>query len=177
MSGRARMTAQQKARGAGRQPSEAETEADVLEEFGRLSQPSLYPTLFVWKNEVGLFLPLSDALGALVSVASGGMLSLERGQTALRRAIRRLGAVGSPDLFLAVEGRLAGVELKRPGDGRGERAGTLSPDQERWHRVACSKGVPVAVITGPEQCEPFIRTVLAAPPPPTSPGRRPCAFP
>ena len=78
MSGRARMTAQQKARAAGRQPSEAETEADVLEEFGRLSQPSLYPSLFVWKNEVGLFLPLSDALGALVSVATGGMLSLEQ---------------------------------------------------------------------------------------------------
>lgn len=169
-----RMTAQQKARAAGRQPSEAETECDVLEEFGRLAQPSLYPSLFVWRNEVGLFLPLSEAIAATAALFRRGSPapSADDIAAALKRTIRRLGAVGSPDLFLAVEGRLAGVELKRPGDGPGERAGVLSADQVKWHAVAQRKGVPVGVITGPEQCEPFIRALLAAPPPPASPGRR-----
>lgn len=174
MSGRARMTAQQKARAAGRQPSEAETECDILEEFGRLAQPSLYPSLFVWKNEVGLFLPLSEAIAAVSALwhRGAGAPSCDDVVAVLRRGIRRLGAVGSPDLFLAVEGRLGGVEIKRPGDGPGERAGVLSPDQERWHSVSAKKGVPVAVITGPEQCEPFIQRVLAMPAPSPSPGRR-----
>ena len=169
-----RMTAQQKARAAGRQPSEAETECDVLEEFGRLAQPSLYPSLFVWKNEVGLFLPLTETIAA-VSVLwrrGAGAPALDDVVAVLRRTIRRLGTVGSPDLFLSIEGRLAGVELKRPAGGPGERAGTLSADQERWHAIAGSKGVPVGIITGPEQCEPFIRRVLAAPVPEMSPGRR-----
>lgn len=176
---RARQTAQQKARAAGRQPSEAETECDILEEFGRLAQPSLYPSLFVWKNEVGLFLPLSEAIAAVSALwhPRGGLFTgpaLDDVIAALRRTVRRLGAVGSPDLFLCVEGRLGGVEVKRPGDGPGERAGVLSPDQVQWHAVASRKGVPVGVLTGPEQCEPFIRALLAAPPPPASPGRRAC---
>ncbi len=169
-----RQTAQQKARAAGRQPSEAETECDVLEEFGRLAQPSLYPSLFVWKNEVGLFLPLTETIAAVSTLWRRGVggPALDDVVAMLKRSIRRLGVVGSPDLFLSVEGRLGGVELKRPGDGPGERAGVLSPDQERWHRIAESKHVPVGVITGPEQCEPFIRRVLAAPPCAPSPGRR-----
>lgn len=158
-----RMTAQQKARAAGRQPSEAETECDILEEFGRLSQPSLYPSLFVWKNEVGLFLPLSEAIAAVSSLwhRGAGAPSLDDITASLRRSIRRLGMVGSPDLFLCVEGLLGGVEIKRPGDGPGEHAGVLSADQERWHRIAATKRIPVGVLTGPEQCEPFVRRVLA----------------
>lgn len=159
---RGRQTAQQKARAAGRQPSEAETECDILEEFGRLAQPSLYPTLFVWKNEVGLFLPLSEAIAAVSSLWRSGAPSLDDVTAMLRRSIRRLGMVGSPDLFLCVEGRLGGVEVKRPGSEPGERAGVLSADQERWHRIAAAKRIPVGVLTGPEQCEPFVRRVLAS---------------
>ena len=170
---RTRQTAQQKARAAGRQPSEAETECDILEEFGRLAQPSLYPSLFVWKNEVGLFLPLSEAIAAVSALwhRGNGAPTADDVVAVLKRGIRRLGAVGSPDLFLAVEGRLGGVEIKRPGDMPGERAGTLSPDQIQWHSVSARKGVPVGVLTGPEQCEPFIRRVLAMPAPAPSPGR------
>lgn len=162
----------------GRQPLEADVDADVRAEFGRLAQPSLFPSLYVRPNEVGRFIPLSDAIAAVESVFErGGAPGKEELIALLSHRVRVIGIKGSPDLYGSVEGRLFWVELKRPAwrgpDGRLRPGGTLDPDQVVWHRVAHSKGVPVTTIDGPEQCEPFIRALLAAPPPPASPGRRP----
>ena len=160
----------------GRQPLEADVDADVRAEFGRLAQPSLYPSLYVRPNEVGRFIPLSDAIAAVEGAyARGGAPSKEELIALLSHRIRVIGIKGSPDLYGSVEGLLFWVELKRPAwrgpDGRLRPGGTLDPDQVKWHEVAKRKGVPVAVITGPDQCEPFIRSVLAMPPPTPSPGR------
>lgn len=161
----------------GRQPLEADVDADVRAEMGRLAQPSLYPSLYVRPNEVGRFIPLSDAIATVEhAFARGTPPTKEELVALLSHRVRVIGIKGSPDLYGSVEGRLFWIELKRPAwrgpDGRLRPGGTLDPDQVKWHAVAQRKGVPVAVITGPEQCEPFIRALLAAPPPPASPGRR-----
>ena len=160
----------------GRQPLEADVDADVRAEFGRLAQPSLYPSLYVRPNEVGRFIPLSDAIAAVEGAyARGGAPSKEELIALLSHRIRVIGIKGSPDLYGSVEGRLFWVELKRPAwrgpDGRLRPGGHLDPDQVVWHATAAKKGVPVAIIDGPEQCEPFIRAVLNRQPPTPSPGR------
>lgn len=160
----------------GRQPLEADVDADVRAEFGRLAQPSLYPSLYVRPNEVGRFIPLSDAIAAVEGAyARGSAPSKEELVALLSHRIRVIGIKGSPDLYGSVEGRLFWVELKRPAwrgpDGRLRPGGHLDPDQVVWHATAAKKGVPVAIIDGPEQCEPFIRAVLNRQPPAPSPGR------
>lgn len=114
--------------------SEAELEAKVLLETGRLSVPTRHPTLIVWKNEVGKYIPLSDAMSAVeAALRPFGPDAVQAAKSALSRRIRVVGQKGSPDLLGAIEGRAFGLELKR------EHGGVVSEDQEMWHAVAREK--------------------------------------
>lgn len=161
----------------GRQPTESDVDADVRTEFGRLGQPSLYPSLYVRPNEVGRYIPLSDAMAAVEEAFAGpgARPTADALKALLSHRIRAIGIKGSPDLYGAVEGRLFWVELKRPAwrgpDGRLRAGGSLDPDQVTWHATAARKGVPVAVIDDPAEVEPFLRRVLEGPAPAPSPGR------
>ncbi len=145
--------------------SEAQLEPLVLIECGRLSQPSLYPSLLVWKVEVGAYIPKTSAFGAVdAAFRSNPRAVADDVKRQLSRCIRMLGLEGMPDIMGVVEGRSFGLELKRPAwrgaDGVLHAGGEVREAQVRWHAVAGSKGLPVAIIDAVEQVEPFLRVVL-----------------
>ncbi len=157
--------------------SEAQLEPLVLIECGRLQQPSLYPSLLVWKVEVGAFMAQASVFAAVDAAFRANPRPTAKDiRAALSRCILKLGIVGMPDLMGSVEGRCFGLELKRPAwlnphTGEGGPAGERRPSQIAWHATASGKGLPVATIDSPEAVEPFLRVVLTGTGVAASPGR------
>lgn len=151
----------------GEQPQEADVEADVMAEVGRLSQR--WPTLWIQKNEVIHCVPKKDAFACIDEAfrlgGDGGIPSPDTLKALLARRMRKVGREGSPDTYGAIEYIHFWIELKRPPwmdpEGRLHPGGSLTTDQVTWHRVAAKKREHVAIIDGPEQVEPFLLRVLA----------------
>lgn len=157
--------------------TEAQLKAEVEEECGRLAQITLYPSLMIWTNHVGVYVPKTDAFAAVDQVFTAldhpDRVDVKR---ALARRLRTIGDDGSPDLFGVVERILFGIELKRPAwiddGGRFHHGGDLQPNQVDWHRIEWERRrLPVAVIDDPAEVEPFLRRVLEGAGPEPSPGR------
>lgn len=128
--------------------SEAHLERRVLLQIGELQRAT--PTILAWRNEVGVGYQATILPALQGALAPFGPHAVSAALACIKRHRVAFGQPGQPDLWAVVDGRAAGLELKRA------KGGVVSPVQQQWHAAARRRGCFVTVITDPGQVAPAL---------------------
>lgn len=125
--------------------SEAYLDKQVQIRIGELQR--ITPTIETWAQETGLGYNASIKGVLQGALAPFGPHAVAAALSAIARHRVAYGEPGQPDRWAVVDGRAAGLELKRA------KGGALQQNQRDWHDAARRRGVFVTVVREPDDVD------------------------